>query len=912
MILEHFGFRYFGTEEESILHTEALRLSSKRLSLSSQFRSIVDFCKEHRITIPRYHKIGTIILESFREYSTSLLSLLESNLSDTDRELLDALLAEIPTETELKRCQLTHLRRYYHALRPVDIRENSANMRQLQSLFFQLKPLIERLNLTPEIIEHYAHVVIKLKLSQLHDRVPNKRYLLLITFVIYHYYHLTDLLFLTFQKSVQKSLNGAKNRVTIQTPTKEKVYAKDMKKASLQGKEVLDIFDECEKIMGSPFSSDEKVAHIDSLLKEQKELRKEALHSFSQIDKTSDTIETNNIWYEALTSESLALQNRVSDIIRVTIFDKEYSSPLLLEAVHYFQKHDGSLYTPPISFLSKEAQKQVYVGGKLQKSLYKILLFQHIHEAYKEGTINLFHSHTRKAYNHYLIPPIRWKKEEDLLLKQAQLSHIKEWKTIEKILRKKLSQKFEEVNQRIINKENSGVVLRNTSYYLKTASTDAKTEKKEALLFPENDSIPIMQVLSLVQEATHFLDHFNHFQKLMPEKRPDDSILLATIGSYAFNLGIGWMAQSARNIDGTQLENCANWYLTLENIEQANNAILKTIDEIELSDIFLSQKDQLHTSSDGKKVPLAVESIHGNRSYKDFGNAAGINIYSFIDEKHKFFHSMVIESTEREAAYLIDGLMHNDVVQSSIHSTDTHGYTEIIFALTYLLGIDFAPRIKNVQKQLLYSFEKPKFFDPAYLIRPKHCINTVIISEQWDAIVQMVTTIKLKETSASQLLTRLNSYAKKHPLYKALQELGKIIKTSFILGYIDSEEERQAIQKQLNKSESAHRIEDAISYGHGGASIFASKEEQLIADGCRRLVQNAIICMNYIYLSQKIIDTTREEEKEGVRETVKKGSIVIWEYINMHGEFDLDPENLKSPYHFDLKKIIKRKEEFEQ
>ena len=38
------------------------------------------------------------------------------------------------------------------------------------------------------------------------------------------------------------------------------------------------------------------------------------------------------------------------------------------------------------------------------------------------------------------------------------------------------------------------------------------------------------------------------------------------------------------------------------------------------------------------------------------------------------FHSTVISAAERESAYVIDGLMHNDVVKSDVHSTDTHGY----------------------------------------------------------------------------------------------------------------------------------------------------------------------------------------------------------------------------------------------
>jgi TnpA family transposase len=41
----------------------------------------------------------------------------------------------------------------------------------------------------------------------------------------------------------------------------------------------------------------------------------------------------------------------------------------------------------------------------------------------------------------------------------------------------------------------------------------------------------------------------------------------------------------------------------------------------------------------------------------------------------------------------------------------------------------------------------------------------------------------LKVTTASQLFKRLNSYSNQHPLYQALKEFGKIIKSRFILKY---------------------------------------------------------------------------------------------------------------------------------
>lgn len=48
---------------------------------------------------------------------------------------------------------------------------------------------------------------------------------------------------------------------------------------------------------------------------------------------------------------------------------------------------------------------------------------------------------------------------------------------------------------------------------------------------------------------------------------------------------------------------------------------------------------------------------------------------------------------ERESAYIIDGLMHNDVVKSDIHSSDTAGYSEAVFGTAHLLGFSYARRI---------------------------------------------------------------------------------------------------------------------------------------------------------------------------------------------------------------------------
>lgn len=138
-------------------------------------------------------------------------------------------------------------------------------------------------------------------------------------------------------------------------------------------------------------------------------------------------------------------------------------------------------------------------------------------------------------------------------------------------------------------------------------------------------------------------------------------------------------------------------------------------------------------------------------------------------------HSTVITSSEREAAYVIDGLMHNDVVQNDIHSTDTHGYSKIIFSVTHLLGISFAPRIKNFKKQNIYAIDKwPDFKTLGYRILPDGKCDMDSVAPYWDDILRFIVTIKLKHATASQLFRRLSSYSQQHTLHKALKQFGRI------------------------------------------------------------------------------------------------------------------------------------------
>ena len=123
-------------------------------------------------------------------------------------------------------------------------------------------------------------------------------------------------------------------------------------------------------------------------------------------------------------------------------------------------------------------------------------------------------------------------------------------------------------------------------------------------------------------------------------------------------------------------------------------------------------------------------------------------------------------------------------------------------------------------------------------------------------------------------------------MYAALKEFGKLIKTLFLLKYIDDLELRQVIEKQLNKQESSNKFGKAVFHGNNREFQQGTKEEQMVAEGCKRLIENAIICRNYLYLSQLIFDAKTPEGRQRIIESIKNGSVVAWQHVNMQGEYN--------------------------
>ena len=54
-----------------------------------------------------------------------------------------------------------------------------------------------------------------------------------------------------------------------------------------------------------------------------------------------------------------------------------------------------------------------------------------------------------------------------------------------------------------------------------------------------------------------------------------------------------------------------------------------------------------------------------------------------------------------------------------------------------------------------------------------------------------------------------------------------------------------------------------------------------MATGCNRLIRNAIICWNYLYLSQRLAEEPDTERRQALLAAFQNGSIVLWHHLNL-------------------------------
>ena len=368
-----------------------------------------------------------------------------------------------------------------------------------------------------------------------------------------------------------------------------------------------------------------------------------------------------------------------------------------------------------------------------------------------------------------------------------------------------------------------------------------------------------------------------HFPDGTPERQKP---LVAVLLAQGHNIGFSKMANSS-HLNETNLRRINEVYFTHENLCKAQRTLVNYHHSL---DIVKNWGSGQSSSSDGMRVPISLKTIYADYN-THYGNKGGA-MYRHISDQYMPYYIQMLEA--RDSIHVPDGLeYHGTDLDIKNHSTDTAGYTEQTFALLYFLGYNFRPRIKSLDQQQLYAFQYKEIGDKKF-----KKINEKIITENFNEVMRLVKSIEVKKVKPSLILKKIDSYARDNGVAKGLKEIGRVLKTKYILEYYTDGALRKEVQIMLNKGESINSVARAMFFGKHGKLNEAKIEDQLSSASCLNLLISSLVIWNSRYL-EKVYHLIKDKEWFDEKE-FKRVSPLGTQHVSFYGKYIFEEESINT------------------
>ncbi len=268
----------------------------------------------------------------------------------------------------------------------------------------------------------------------------------------------------------------------------------------------------------------------------------------------------------------------------------------------------------------------------------------------------------------------------------------------------------------------------------------------------------------------------------------------------------------------------------------------------------------------------------------------GVMIYWHVDKNSACIYSQLKTCSSSEVAAMIEGLLrHCTNMKVEKNYVDSHGQSEVAFAFCHLLGFNLMPRLKAIQRQKLYLPDTGQ--SNAYPnLKPvlTRSINWDLIRQQYDQMIKYATALRLGTAETEAILKRFTRSNLSHPTYRALAELGKVIKTIFLCKYLHSESLRREVNESLNVVENWNNANGFIFFGKGKEIATNRLEDQEIAVLSLHLLQSCLVYVNTLMIQEVLSDPTWMNMMKP--DDLRALTPLIWSHVNPYGTFRLNLE----------------------
>ncbi len=289
-------------------------------------------------------------------------------------------------------------------------------------------------------------------------------------------------------------------------------------------------------------------------------------------------------------------------------------------------------------------------------------------------------------------------------------------------------------------------------------------------------------------------------------------------------------------------------------------------------------------SADGLRFTVPVRTIHAGPNPRYFGRERGVTWYNLVSDRFSGLNAVTVPGTLRDSLHLLAVVLDQETeLRPAEIMTDTAGYTDTIFGIFHLLGLQFSPRIADIGGARFWRVDGTADYGVLDDLAANR-INIKLIVEHWDDLLRLAGSLKLGVVRAAGLTRVLQTNDRPTKLARALQELGRLIKSLYMLRFIDDETYRRRILVQLNRGESRHQLARTIFHGKRGELRQRYRDGQEDQLGALGLVVNLIVLWNTIYIDAAL-DQLRAEGHVILDEDVARLSPLGFRHINMLGRY---------------------------
>jgi TnpA family transposase len=548
----------------------------------------------------------------------------------------------------------------------------------------------------------------------------------------------------------------------------------------------------------------------------------------------------------------------------------------------------------PIGFIPKKLMAIIMPDGiNIDRRGWECALLTSIRDEIKSGNLSIKGGKRYSQFNDFFIPDDEWKKVRIDFYKRAKLP--KNPKEVPAYLNKRLNVAYDKfLAHEPVNKyakvENGSWVLSVDPAESFTQDEYIALEKLKSWLSSRMRTIKLPQLLIEVDNDLHFTEEFvlpSH--KLKREAEEIRAILVAVMAHGCF-IGPYTMARLTQGVSYDQIRNITDWQLTEDAQRLALANIVNGISKLDISKQWGEGKT---STSDGQRFKYKRKSLRQTYSTK-FGDYA-LEFYTFVADNYAPYYSTPIECTERDAPYVLDGVLYNESdLNIEEHYTDTHGFMEINFTAFAMIGKKHSPRIKGVQRQRIYKIDKNKNYGSLTpLVKSNdRFIHMDWIVDQWDRMGQFYASLERGHMTASTALKRLAGFDDKNHFYRANREFGRVLKTENILEYMADPLLRQNRRRGLLKGEQIHQLARDVAYGKRGKISVRDLHEQKNTCSCLTLILACIIYWQAKEINS-IINEYGDELDPACLAMLPHVSPIGWDNVILYGEYVVDKRLIK-------------------